>query len=232
MDLYLLGSFLIATLLVVMAPGPVMAIVAHNTLRGGTAAGLLTVVGVELGELGLLTATFMGVMVSAELFPVLFRWLGLAGTLYLAWLAATALRSHDTPVRSTTATCARMPVVEGLTVAFANPATIVFYAAFFPQFLHPDRPVARQTVALGAIYLFRSGFGARARPHPRTGGLGAARQRDEAGERRRLSDDRYHRRRRFRGGLELIRSGWEIKRPWRRPRPAAAGRGCLDRDHR
>jgi threonine/homoserine/homoserine lactone efflux protein len=113
MDWYLLGPFLIATLLVVMMPGPVMAIVAHNTLRHGTAAGLLTVVGVELGELCLLTATFMGVTVSAELFPVLFRWLGLAGTLYLAWLAASVLRSHCTPVRNTIATYPRMPVVEG-----------------------------------------------------------------------------------------------------------------------
>ena len=154
MDWYLLGAFLIATLLVVMAPGPVMAIVAHNTLRHGTAAGLLTVVGVELGELCLLTATVMGVTVSTELFPLLFRWLGLAGTLYLLWLAASALRSHCTPVGDTIATGTRMPVVEGLTVAAANPAALVFYTAFFPQFLHPDRPVAQQTIALGAIYLF------------------------------------------------------------------------------
>jgi threonine/homoserine/homoserine lactone efflux protein len=153
-DWYLLGPFLIATLLVVMAPGPVMAIIAHNTLRHGTAAGLLTVVGVELGELCLLTATFIGVTVSAELLPVLFRWLGLAGTLYLAWLAASVLRSHDTPVRNTIATGTRRPVVEGLTVAFSNPAALVFYTAFFPQFLHPDRPVAEQVAVLGAIYLF------------------------------------------------------------------------------
>jgi threonine/homoserine/homoserine lactone efflux protein len=154
MDWYLLGPFLIAALLVVMAPGPVMAIIAHNTLRHGMAAGLLTVVGVELGELCLLAATVLGVAASAELFPVLFRWLGLAGAVYLAWLAASALRPRDTPVRNAIAPCPGTPVVEGLAVAFANPAVIVFYTAFFSQFLHPDRPVARQTVALGAIYLF------------------------------------------------------------------------------
>jgi homoserine/homoserine lactone efflux protein len=152
-DWYLLGPFLLATLLVVMAPGPIMAIVAHNTIRHGTAAGLLTVVGVELGELCLLTATFTGVAASAELFPLLFRWLGLAGTLYLLWLAASALRPQCIPVRNAIATRTRMPVVQGLTVAATNPAAIVFYTAFFPQFLHPDRPVAQQTVALGAIYL-------------------------------------------------------------------------------
>jgi homoserine/homoserine lactone efflux protein len=153
-DWYLFATFSIATLLVVTAPGPVMAIVAHNTLRHGTATGLLTVVGVELGELCLLTATFMGVTASAEFFPPLFRWLGLAGTLYLLWLAVSALRAHCAPVQDAIATRARMPVLEGLMVAAANPAALVFYTAFFPQFLRPDRPLAQQTIALGAVYLF------------------------------------------------------------------------------
>jgi threonine/homoserine/homoserine lactone efflux protein len=153
MDWYFPGPFVLAALLVVMAPGPVMAIIAHNTLRHGTTAGLLTVLGVELGELCLLAATVLGVALSAELCPVLFRWLGLAGTFYLAWLAASTLRSRGTPARDATASRAGMPVVEGLTVAFANPAALVFYAAFFSQFLRPDRPLAQQTVALGTIYL-------------------------------------------------------------------------------
>jgi threonine/homoserine/homoserine lactone efflux protein len=153
MDWYLPGPFVIATLLVVVAPGPVMAIIAHNTLRHGMTAGLLTVLGVELGEFCLLAAAVLGVAISAELCPVLFRWLGLAGTVYLAWLAASALRSRGSPAGGATPSRAGMPVVEGLTVAFANPAALVFYAAFFSQFLRPDRPIAQQTVALGTIYL-------------------------------------------------------------------------------
>jgi len=153
MDWYPSGPFVIATLLVVILPGPVMAIIAHNTLRYGPRAGLLTVIGVELGELSLLVATFLGVTLSAELCPLLFRWLGLAGTVYLAWLAANALRSRGAPPRSAMMSCARAPVVEGLTVALANPAALVFYAAFFSQFLRPDCPIGRQTTALGATYL-------------------------------------------------------------------------------
>src|ERR1700741_1400058 len=119
MDWHVVGPFSIATLLVVAAPGPVMAILAHNTLRHGTAAGLLTVIGVELGELCLLTAALAGVIASAEYFPMLFRWLGLAGVVYLVWSAASALRSRVAAGgRSTIATGARMPIVEGLTVAF------------------------------------------------------------------------------------------------------------------
>ena len=153
MDWYFPGPFVLAAALVVMVPGPVMAIIAHNTLRRGVTAGLLTVLGVELGELCLLAATVSGVAISAEVCPLLFRWLGLVGTLYLAWLAASTLRSRGRPARDTTATRPGMPVVEGLTVAFANPAALVFYAAFFSQFLRPGRPLAQQTVALGTIYL-------------------------------------------------------------------------------
>jgi len=154
MDWYVLGPFLMATILVVLAPGPVTAIVAHNTLRHGRASGLLTVVGVELGELCLLAATLTGVAVSAELFPLLFRWLGVVGVLYLLWSCASELCSRTSiEARQAIRTGGRQPVVAGLTVAFANPATIVFYAAFFRQFLHPDRPVVQQAVVLGTIYL-------------------------------------------------------------------------------
>ena len=153
MDWYFPGPFVIAALLVVIVPGPVMAIIAHNTLRHGMIAGLLTVLGVEFGELCLLAATLVGFAISAELCPVLFRWLGLVGTLYLAWLAASALRAHGPPADAAIVRGAGKPAVEGLTVAFANPAALVFYAAFFSQFLRPEYPIARQAAVLGAIYL-------------------------------------------------------------------------------
>jgi threonine/homoserine/homoserine lactone efflux protein len=152
-DGHLLTAFLIATFLVVMTPGPVMAIVAHNTLRHGAAAGLLTAIGVEFGELCLLGATFVGLMISGELLPDLFRWIALAGALYLLWLAVTALRSCCLPTSKPTAAHTRRPLVDGLTVAFGNPATLVFYAAFFPQFLDPNGSIAQQAVVLGVAYL-------------------------------------------------------------------------------
>ena len=148
-----LAPFLVATLLIVVTPGPVMTIIAHNTLRHGTAAGLLTAIGVELGELCLLVAASAGVTISAGLSPVLFRWLALAGALYLVWLAAGALRSRYAAGPTSIAGRTRMPIVEGLTVALGNPVALVFYAAFFPQFLDPDRPAARQAIVLGALYL-------------------------------------------------------------------------------
>jgi len=152
-DWYLIASFLMATLLLLMTPGPVMAIVAHNTLRDGAIRGLMTAIGVELGEVCLLGVTFAGLMISGELLPELFRWISLAGALYLVWLAVSTLRSRYVPSRRPLAPGSRRPIIDGLTVAFGNPTALVFYAAFFPQFIDFDQAIPEQILQLGALYL-------------------------------------------------------------------------------
>jgi threonine/homoserine/homoserine lactone efflux protein len=152
-DWYVLAQFLAATLVVFATPGPVMAIVSHSTLRYGRSAGFLTVLGVGLGEVCLLGATFAGLTLSGELLPAVFRWLSLAGALYLVWLAAEAVivRRRVAPLPG--ATRCRKPVLEGLTIALVNPAALLFCTAFFPQFTDPGRSIPEQVIVLSALYL-------------------------------------------------------------------------------
>ena len=153
MDWNSLAQFSAATLLLLITPGPIMAIIAHNTLRHGVTAGLSTAVGVELAEVCLLGAIFAGLSLSRELLPALFRWLSLAGALYLIWLAAGALHLRHRPSRTPNLSPARTPILDGLMIAFANPAALLFYAAFFPQFIDPDHSISKQMVLLSAIYI-------------------------------------------------------------------------------
>jgi threonine/homoserine/homoserine lactone efflux protein len=152
-DWYVAASFLMATLFLLITPGPVMAIVAHNTLRNGATGGLMTAIGIELGEVCLLGVTFAGLMISGELLPALFRWISLAGALYLVWLAVSTLRSRYMPSRSARLTGSSKPILDGLTVAFGNPTALVFYAAFFPQFINFDHAIPQQILQLGTLYL-------------------------------------------------------------------------------
>jgi threonine/homoserine/homoserine lactone efflux protein len=130
-----------------------MAIIVHNTLRHGAMAGFSTVIGIEFGELCLLGALFAGLSLSDELLPMLLQWLSLAGALYLVWLAAGALRLCNRPSRHSNLSRARTPVLDGLTIAFASPSALLFYAAFFPQFIDPHYSIFRQIVVLSAIYV-------------------------------------------------------------------------------
>lgn len=152
MDWNSLAQFSAATLLILITPGPIMAIIAHSTLRHGAMAGLSTAIGVELGEMCLLGAIFAGLSLSGELLPALLRWLSLAGALYLIWLAAGALRLRNRPLRCPNLSRARTPLLDGLTIAFANPAALLFYAAFFPQFIDPDHSISKQMTLLSVIY--------------------------------------------------------------------------------
>jgi threonine/homoserine/homoserine lactone efflux protein len=153
MDWNSLAQFSAATLLILITPGPIMVIIAHNTLRHGAMAGFSTAIGVEFGEACLLGAMFVGLSLSGELLSVLLRWLSLAGALYLIWLAAGALRLRPRPSRSPNLSRARPPVLDGLTIAFANPAALLFYAAVFPQFMDPDQSISMQIALLSAMYV-------------------------------------------------------------------------------
>jgi threonine/homoserine/homoserine lactone efflux protein len=152
-DCFTVAQFLAATLLLFATPGPVIAIVAHNTLRHGTAAGLLTVVGVGLGDVCLLGATFVGMSLSGELLPMALRWLSFVGALYLVWLAAEVLLVRQRTSRKPNLSRCRKPILAGLTIAFTNPAVLLFYAAFFPQFTDPDHSISEQMLVLSALYV-------------------------------------------------------------------------------
>src|SRR5262245_16860690 len=107
-----------------------MAIVSCNALRRGMGAGFVTVAGVGLGE----SCMLAGLALFGELLQAAFRWVSLAGALYLIWLAAETFFVHRTLSKPGSSRC-RKPILEGLTIAFANPAALLFLTAFFPQFI-------------------------------------------------------------------------------------------------
>jgi homoserine/homoserine lactone efflux protein len=152
-DWPLLIPFLSATLLLLLTPDAVVTIVVHNTLRSGTTAGVMTAFGVEFGETLVLGAVFAGLAVSQEFLPLFFKWLSLAGIAYLLWRAVLTLwrARRISPERSIKGTS--RPLIDGLTIAFSNPTTLVFHTAFFPQFISPQHPFLTQLLLLGAIYI-------------------------------------------------------------------------------
>ena len=153
MDYYIPVSFLLATLVFLVTPGPVVAMVTHNTLRDGTTAGLLTAVSAEFGKVCLIGITFAGLTISGKLLPELFRWLSLAAALYLVWRAANTLRYRYLAAQKRIAAGSSRPIVDGLTVGFGNPTALAFFAALLPQFMNAGESAAGQMFRLAGSYL-------------------------------------------------------------------------------
>jgi threonine/homoserine/homoserine lactone efflux protein len=147
----LFAGFLLAVVVLILMPGPIVTLVIANSLAYGQRTGLATVAGSSSGNALLVAAGALGLTtllaLAAELFEVL-RWAGVAYLVYLgvkqwrevfragAMPAMPAMRSH------------KGVFWQGVLVAITNPKTIFFYAAFFPQFIDPALAIGPQLVAM------------------------------------------------------------------------------------
>ena len=134
LELYFL--FVLASALLVATPGPNVALVVGTSLRYGARTGLLTVAGVNLGLVLQLSAVAAGLSWIVDLFARHFDAIRYVGAAYLALLGLQQLfakaKADAAPVTNLRGERA---FARGFAVAFANPKTLIFHAAFLPQFL-------------------------------------------------------------------------------------------------
>ena len=152
------AAFLLASALFIQVPGPSLLFTLGRALTVGRRDALLSVVGNALGVTVQVVGVAVGlgavVAASAQAFTVL----KLAGAAYVVYLGVQAIRHRGdarlaldvqaAPGRTTTWESVRTGVVVGVT----NPKTIVFFAAFLPQFVDSHSAAAPQLLLLGLVF--------------------------------------------------------------------------------
>jgi homoserine/homoserine lactone efflux protein len=150
MSLELYAAYLVACLIVVLVPGPTVTLILANSIRHGTRAGLANVLGTQVGLAVMIGVVGLGLASLIEAMGHWFDWLRLAGAAYLIWLGWKMIRSAG--IASATAP-SRAPrggfLLQGALVALTNPKTLVFFGAFFPQFIDPARDHGLQILIMG-----------------------------------------------------------------------------------
>ncbi len=146
----LYAAFVVATAVLILAPGPAVSLIIANSLAYGTRCSLFSVAGISLATGGYLVVTFFSMasflLLLAEWFDVL-RWLG-AG--YLVYLGVRMWLKKPAPLDAE-ATRAASPLrlfVQGFLVNVTNPKLLIFYGAFFPQFIDENLPLRPQLAVL------------------------------------------------------------------------------------
>ena len=125
-------ALIAATTILVMIPGPNVALIVANSLRYGLRMGAVTVFGTTLGVALQLIAVVAGVAAVVELAAEALTWIRWAGVAYLIWLGIMTWRE---PADDLTRVVAAPTVFwRGCLVAAVNPKTLLFNAAFLPQF--------------------------------------------------------------------------------------------------
>ena len=150
-------AFLIASILFIQVPGPSLLFTIGRALTVGRREALLSVVGNALGlvvQVGFV-ALGLGAIVAAS--AAAYTVLKLAGAAYVVWLGVSAIR-HRADARVALESPERTPptrrhaVRTGFIVGVTNPKTIMFFAAFLPQFISESGPTALQVALLGIVF--------------------------------------------------------------------------------
>lgn len=143
-------AYLAACVVLVLVPGPTVTLTVANSLKHGTRAGLLSVAGTQLGLAAMLVIVGVGLTSLVEAMGHWFDWLRLAGAAYLVWLGWKMIRGAGGEAGGGEAPPPRGGfLLQGALVALSNPKTLLFFGAFFPQFVDPTRDFGLQIFIMG-----------------------------------------------------------------------------------
>jgi homoserine/homoserine lactone efflux protein len=141
------AAFVVACIVIAIIPGPTVTLIVANSLRHGARAGLLNVVGTQLGLAVMITVAGIGLSSMIAAAGHWFDWLRLAGAVrMLRSEGIGAIAGPPVPPRGGF-------LLQGLVVALSNPKTMLFFGAFFPQFIDPARDKVTQVVIMGVTAL-------------------------------------------------------------------------------
>jgi threonine/homoserine/homoserine lactone efflux protein len=148
----MLWSFLIASILIELTPGPNMTWLAVLGAARGRLPALSAVAGIALGLSVAAAIAGVGLTALFTKVPALFYALRWAGTLYLLYLAWEAWHDAAVPEKVNHQTSGQS-FLQGLISNILNPKAYLFYAAVLPQFIDSTKSISQQIVLLSAIYV-------------------------------------------------------------------------------
>jgi threonine/homoserine/homoserine lactone efflux protein len=164
-DFAVLAAFVPASLVIILSPGADTLLLLRYAIRGGRSAGFAAMLGILAG-LGLISLLLIsGIGLLAGQYPVALDVLTLAGIVVLLVLAFISARAAlallkklpvsggpdatDLAPSFTAGEPFRMSLITNVT----NPKVLIFYLAFFPQFLGSATNVVWQLTLLSVAFL-------------------------------------------------------------------------------
>lgn len=148
-------TFAIASLALLLIPGPAVVYIINRSVADGREAGLAAVAGLEIGNFVHVVAASAGLSAvlatSAAAFNVV-KWLG-AG--YLVFVGVRTLLSRPPAIEDDTSTVSRRrSFAQGIVVNILNPKVALFFLSYLPQFIDTDNGAAwSQAFVLGSIFV-------------------------------------------------------------------------------
>jgi threonine/homoserine/homoserine lactone efflux protein len=150
--------YLAAVALLVLSPGPTMLMSMTNAIAHGAPKAMASASGSITAALGMILLSSLGLGAVLAASDTAFWVLKLVGGGYLLYLGIKTFRSpvssFDLPTANTTSGVSMKQLyLQGMLVGASNPKALLFFAAFFPQFVDSAQPWAPQFAILALTFV-------------------------------------------------------------------------------
>jgi threonine/homoserine/homoserine lactone efflux protein len=155
-DTSTLAVFSAAALLLLVIPGPAVLYIVAQSLSRGRMAGLVSMLGIQVGGLVHVAAAAVGLSALVVQSALAFSIVKYAGAAYLVFLGVRRLLGRDRNGADGMPRERRLRALfaNGIIVNVFNPKTALFFFAFLPQFVDVSRGgVAFQILVLGLVFI-------------------------------------------------------------------------------
>jgi threonine/homoserine/homoserine lactone efflux protein len=152
-----LALFCVAATALIVVPGPAVTYIVTQSVDKGRVAGLVSALGIATGGLVHVAAAAAGLSALLASSATAFTVVKLVGAAYLVVVGVRRLLARhedaETGPEAAPRTHGRL-FLQGAIVNVLNPKTALFFLAFLPQFVDPDRGVvATQVALLGCLFV-------------------------------------------------------------------------------
>jgi threonine/homoserine/homoserine lactone efflux protein len=153
--LSVLPLFAVTALALLVVPGPAVLYITARSAAQGRRAGFVSLLGIHTGSVVHVVAAVVGLSALLVASAAAFSAVKIVGAAYLVYLGVRTMlgRGSGEGGSGTSTRGLRRLYLDGVVVNVLNPKTALFFLAFLPQFVDPDRgPVWTQTLVLGALF--------------------------------------------------------------------------------
>lgn len=154
MELHVFIAFVIATAIMIALPGPSVLLTVAHSISFGWKSGVVTVAGATVGIAVQLIIAAIGLTSLLNVVAEVFEWIRWTGAVYLIYLGIKQWRSANDPIQLQNSSISKKNLFfQGLVITIPNPKSLIFIAAFLPQFINTANPIGLQFVIIVPTFL-------------------------------------------------------------------------------
>lgn len=154
-DLNSLISFAVASVALLVIPGPAVIYIVNRSVADGRQIGLAAVVGLELGTFMHVLAATVGLSAILATSENAFNVVKYLGASYLVLIGLRTLTRKPEAINTSVSSMTQSQAFrQGFIINTLNPKIALFFLSFLPQFIDPNiSSNARQSLIFGSVFV-------------------------------------------------------------------------------